>query len=370
VICLPLLSQAPPTARYAGALTLLLTITLLAGASCLWIRRRDALPWVFLAVAAGEAYALKRDPIAFHPRSLYDEAPAAAALRQRHDGDPLLRAVHVTNRTFHTMRLTTFYASAKSPHQIERLRTLKEIIFPVTHLPSRFALASAYDSLPLARRMALVERVQRELQGSSDTPWGRRVIDHFRIASVIVPGLHGATLLSADLERLPPLPGSAVQLAGNRHVGSPAAFFTDVERVPDFGAALAALDRSPNGIVLEDAPVVGLPSAVERVARALRWGREERLGPFVVDAAADGFAFIPVQIYPGWSALLDGRPAPVQPANVVGMAVAIPAGSHELELVFAPLGFRVGLLMSGLFALVAGAAGCALALRSRRDPGA
>jgi len=46
--------------------------------------------------------------------------------------------------------------------------------------------------------------------------------------------------------------------------------------------------------------------------------------------------------YPGWNAYLDGKPAPVFSAQVLGKAVAVPAGQHELVLAFEPTSFRWG----------------------------
>jgi hypothetical protein len=65
---------------------------------------------------------------------------------------------------------------------------------------------------------------------------------------------------------------------------------------------------------------------------------------------------------PGWSARLDGRPAPIIQANLGAMGVVVPTGAHEVRWEYWP-----PLLWPGAALSVAGLAGCAwLSLSSRR----
>jgi hypothetical protein len=74
--------------------------------------------------------------------------------------------------------------------------------------------------------------------------------------------------------------------------------------------------------------------------------------------------------YPGWTATVDGGPAPIEVLPGTGtMAVALPAGEHHLELELGPTAVRRGsLLASGLTAAVLAAAALAGG-RRRRAPG-
>ena len=74
----------------------------------------------------------------------------------------------------------------------------------------------------------------------------------------------------------------------------------------------------------------------------------------------------------GWSATVDGRPAPVLRADYFRQGVAVPAGHHEVRLVYRDPGIRLGLIVSG-FAWLALAAGVAVTFigeprRRRRSP--
>ena len=58
----------------------------------------------------------------------------------------------------------------------------------------------------------------------------------------------------------------------------------------------------------------------------------------------------------GWTAHVDGQPAEIIPANVLGMAVPITAESQRVEIRYTPPGFALGLRLAalGLLALLAG----------------
>lgn len=61
---------------------------------------------------------------------------------------------------------------------------------------------------------------------------------------------------------------------------------------------------------------------------------------------------------PGWSATIDGKPAPIRPAYLAFRAVAITPGSHRVVFEYRPAGFALGLWVSALAAL--GIAPCLL----------
>ena len=51
---------------------------------------------------------------------------------------------------------------------------------------------------------------------------------------------------------------------------------------------------------------------------------------------------------PGWSCLVDGRPAPIRPAFAAFRAVALRPGSHRVEFTYEPSGWRLGLILSSV----------------------
>lgn len=69
------------------------------------------------------------------------------------------------------------------------------------------------------------------------------------------------------------------------------------------------------------------------------------------------------QFAAGWSATVDGVPAPVIRTNLLMRGVPMPLGRHRIALSFSPPGLGAGCLLSGI-----GVAGCLLLLLVRRRP--
>jgi len=65
-----------------------------------------------------------------------------------------------------------------------------------------------------------------------------------------------------------------------------------------------------------------------------------------------GLLVLTDQFYPGWTATIDGQPAPIHRADYLFRGVLLPAGSHRVEFLYWPASFRIGATVSAL-ALVA-----------------
>jgi hypothetical protein len=120
-----------------------------------------------------------------------------------------------------------------------------------------------------------------------------------------------------------------------------------------------------------DPPAVGLPPSDKD---EVRW---QRLGPNRIMAfprmASPGWMVLTESWSPGWEAHTGLGRTPVLRANHAFMAVALPAGTHVVSLVYRPRAFFVGAWTSGatLLALAAWAAGLAVkAAVERRKGGA
>jgi uncharacterized membrane protein YfhO len=85
--------------------------------------------------------------------------------------------------------------------------------------------------------------------------------------------------------------------------------------------------------------------------------RERRADRLVVDTEAStrGHLVVAEAYQEGWKATLDGKEVPVRPANVLFRAVAVPAGSHRVELRYRPAAVYWGaaLTATGVAALAA-----------------
>jgi hypothetical protein len=95
--------------------------------------------------------------------------------------------------------------------------------------------------------------------------------------------------------------------------------------------------------------------------------REERADRLTVSVAADvpGLLVVVDGYDAGWTASVDGRPAGVERTNLDFRGVRVPAGAHEVRLVYRPRSVLAGLLVTSA-SLLAGLALLGLAARSRR----
>jgi O-antigen/teichoic acid export membrane protein len=71
-----------------------------------------------------------------------------------------------------------------------------------------------------------------------------------------------------------------------------------------------------------------------------------------ITAPASGYLVLMDAYDPGWIAQVDGRDTPVLRANHAFRAVEVPAGVHEIRMLYRPLSFRVGLLLSAIGGLI------------------
>ncbi len=76
---------------------------------------------------------------------------------------------------------------------------------------------------------------------------------------------------------------------------------------------------------------------------------------FAIRAAADSYLLVSQAHYPGWTATLDGQPAPIHRADILLQAIYIPAGEHTLTLQYAPSSWPAALItgMAGWLLLAA-----------------
>jgi uncharacterized membrane protein YfhO len=106
-------------------------------------------------------------------------------------------------------------------------------------------------------------------------------------------------------------------------------------------------------VVLEDSVTLGDASPFAGSQPSVGHGAEievlsyepEKVVATVV-APSDGWLVLSDAWYPGWKATLDGNPVPVERANVLFRAIAVPAGTHHIELFFQPTSFRLGAVIS------------------------
>lgn len=105
------------------------------------------------------------------------------------------------------------------------------------------------------------------------------------------------------------------------------------------------------------APVVESLSLHSRPSRPLRWVVELRTSQqseseVAVESTAPALLVLNEAFAPGWTAEVDGRRSELLPVNLLARGVLVPAGRHDVRFEYSPPGFRTGLAISGLTALL------------------
>ena len=98
-------------------------------------------------------------------------------------------------------------------------------------------------------------------------------------------------------------------------------------------------------VLLEDAPTA-TPTRAPGTAQLVSYANTRIV--IEADAPDGGWVVLNDVWHPWWTAEVDGKPAPIDRANVIFRAVATPPGKHRVEFIFRPFS---GLMrqMSALF---------------------
>lgn len=221
---------------------------------------------------------------------------------------------------------------------------------------ARFGLFGSFDRDWLGLQPRGVHYLSLQFQMSEETPELLRLL---RIAGVT----HAVALHREGLEDLEPVATETSAFAGPVYLMRvedpfPRVYAVDGARVADGLAALRLLvDPSfdpRHEVVLPEGTAIAHDAAFGAECHLIE-ARPDRLH---LEARLDsaGYVIALEAFDPGWTARLDDREAPLLRANVGFRAVAVPAGRHEVEMIYRPRGLRFGLLATGAaFLLVVGA---------------
>jgi uncharacterized membrane protein YfhO len=120
---------------------------------------------------------------------------------------------------------------------------------------------------------------------------------------------------------------------------------------------LTSAEFDPRRIVLfekEDGPLAPASAPPEHTSPA-----EVEITTYGPDAIVlktisqnPGYLFLSEMYYPGWKALVDGRPSSILRGNYLFRVIPLPPGRHEVQLLFEPLSIRWGIGLTCVFLVV------------------
>ena len=255
--------------------------------------------------------------------------------------------------------------------------------------------ASGYDSVPIWRYVNFLQVVNRgrpyqgqllrdDLASAAITNFESPLLDLLSVRFVIT---HRA--LDSERFRLVFAPSAAaarpwvdrawdmrLRVYENRHV-LPRAFVVYDARVVR-GARNASYAIAEPGfdpartVILEERPAV-MPIAVPGAGPSLTPAavRLHERHALIIDAVAErkGILVISEVSYPGWTATVDGQPAPLLRANYALRGVALTPGSHRVELRYRNRAAIGGLALTSIGVVVTIGAAVGLRRRGVRRPG-
>jgi len=134
----------------------------------------------------------------------------------------------------------------------------------------------------------------------------------------------------------------------------PRAFYVPrIEVAPDPKQLLHRLafgtDDPRRVALVESAPADGFLGSGAAEAGTVAFERDDAEHLVLrVSAPQRGFLFLADQDFPGWSATVNGAPAPISRANYVFRLVPVPAGDSVVEFRYAPMSVRIGALISAI----------------------
>jgi len=175
---------------------------------------------------------------------------------------------------------------------------------------------------------------------------------------------------------LPPLvplaaPAGALRLYENPSALPRARWVPRAEVVADPPALLqrlAAGRDDPRAVLLLEEPpasgFLGTPAASGAAATATFTRNDPEHLVLRVAAPTAGFLLLADQHFPGWTATVNGAPAPILRANYVFRAVEVPAGESVVTFEYRPASLRLGAAISGV--TVAGLVAAGVWSRRRR----
>ncbi|MEZ6188752.1 MAG: YfhO family protein [Planctomycetota bacterium] len=226
--------------------------------------------------------------------------------------------------------------------QRERAALWREALLPNAGAPFGVRTVAGFSSILLARPQALLAE-------------GRAAgLDELELNALLGAELLVYTL--ADVARVhsaltPVADGGLWRLGRLRQTRPWAAVYQHPTRVRDAAAARAArVAAGPEEAVLEAEPRPGgPPRRVEAQVRLLA-ATPDAL-ELEVDTPHPGVLVVREAFARGWSAEVDGAPAPVLAADAMFRGVELEAGRHRVQLRYRVPGWRLGLALSALGAL-------------------
>ena len=341
--------------------------TVAAGALLVRFGRPALLPPMLLLALVVECLVLRVGSFPFAPAGIYDEPESVQTIQQQPGW-----------RDYKTYADGFFAIYAMRPPFAEGLqqnvRSFSANLGAMANLMWDLPSLNAALALPLERRMLLQPEFEDEVRGKASAPPGLRLIDLLAVRFTALTD----SVTTAGFRLFWHQPDQPGWIYENGAARPRFQFYQRHVSVDTPEQALATLQAQAEPVLVienpgpDRRPEMADPATADPAARFDVLKARATRYRLHVSAQAPVWLFLADANYPGWHAAIDGAAAPLFTAQILGKAVPVPAGEHDIDLRFDSASFCYGLwtTLATLAALAVLAMASALRRRARSAPAA
>jgi hypothetical protein len=316
-----------------------------------WLRRRDSVAVFLTALLFAECVFLRAQPFRLIAASNIAEPASVRAIESVPDWSDYKFADQ-------GLAILQAYLDSRVDNAVPELHRMLSAAAGLTPVMWNLNGMDGALALPLARRMLARSLIADELNGSTAMKPGLRLVDVLAVRFIATdwqystpglrlfwhqPGLEWIMENTAASKRF--------QIY-SRHISvdSPEAAVVAIKSWQERTLVIENPPGAQHQAEIVDPPE--LPDAAQPAATLSVVSAGDTAYRLSVTVPRASWVFLADADYPGWTASVDGRPTHVFAAQLLGKAVWIPPGQHDLRIEFHSASFRWGAWIS-LLSLVA-----------------
>jgi hypothetical protein len=319
----------------------------------IFLKKRKWFGYAMLIFIISEIVVLRIAPVPFSDSKLLQKPPLVKYIQ-----------ADIRNKDYKIMDISNSWIvgllTLWSPELEAENRKAFLRVAPSTNVLWDIPSIDANLALPLARHQLIQPKMIAEIKGTDSSLSGTRLIDYLGVRYIGTDEIYQ----SAGLR---PLIKDNIIILENEHALPRLQTFTRYEMAGSADDALNHIKQSKEATLILEPPADksaafnSLPaSTVFNDAKAVDILSAKMTNvqyKFDVHAKQQAWLFIADANYPGWQANIDGQVTPVYSAQVLGKAVLVPAGRHQITVEFKPHSFMIGFSLTLLTLIVLSAMG-------------
>lgn len=308
--------------------------------------RFQAISFVVASIVIIDALLVRSNVFSFHDRVVVAEPESIAVVRRDHGYEDYRSVISNIASDY-------VFLSSKDPALAINFRRFLNEFSPFPSMVWGVPSINGTLALGMERRDILNDVIETEMNGGGDSQLGRRLID-----------VLGVRYMASDQERSSPGfellardDAEKLYIYKNIYALPKFRFYSHAKFVNAPQEALSQIRAGDSDALYIEAnnpagyKEVDCHAEANTVSIKPQVRRSQRY-VVVVNTPCAGWFYIADTYFPGWQAMLDGQKAELYPAGVLGKAVYLPAGQHNVEVFYRARGFYWGLTISGVGLIV------------------